>query len=365
MIANYVTFYFRYFLQTVLKKRTSPRVLQLPITSRCNSRCVTCNIWRAPDKNDLDAAALKQAFQDPFFRKIEVVGVNGGEPSLYRNREELIDALFTLRKLKRVHFISNALATEPLLQLMRTVKQKCSERGIKVYLTVSIDGVGIVHNGVRGVNDGFSRTLKTVRALKENQQEYCDKLDVGCTLSNRNIEYVQETECFLKFLGIDAYYHPAVPNKRLHNFQETDFSLVVNTRSRQLATEYFYCRYKNSSGLRHKLRSFLIYYYLLHKGRGRLAGCQYLRDNITLSETGDLFLCATASDRIGNLKEISASALLGSGAFEKEEKKIEPYCPTCVHYIVFPSLKGGWYFLKQLFSPYIWVHYKIKSVWLR
>lgn len=365
MIFRYVAFYFRYFLQTVLKKRTQPRVLQLPVTSRCNSRCVTCNVWRSPEKNELDVDVLRQALRDPFFQHVEVVGVNGGEPSLYKNREGLVDALFTLKKLKRVHFISNALATEPLLQLMRTVKQRCSPRGIKVYLTVSIDGVGKVHDAVRGVNNGFSKTLKTLQALKENQEEYCDRLDVGCTLSNRNIEYVQETECFLKFLDVDAYYHPAVPNKRLHNFEETDFNLVRNTRSRQLATEYFYCRYKKSRNLKHKLRSFLIYYYLLHKGKGRLAGCQYLRENVTLSETGDLFLCATASDRMGNLKETTASALLESGAFQKQEKKIEPYCPTCVHYIVFPSLKGGWYFLKQLFSPYIWIHYKIKSVWLR
>lgn len=365
MIVSSVTFYFRYFLQTALKIRTKPRVLQLPITSRCNSRCVTCNVWRSAGKNDLDAETLKHALRDPFFQEIEVVGVNGGEPSLYRNREELLDALFTLKKLKRLHFISNALATESLLQLMRTVKQRCSERGVKVYLTVSVDGVGEVHNAVRGVTDGFSRTLQTLQALKRNRQEYCHRLDVGCTLSNRNIEYAQETECFMKFLDIDAYYHLAVPNKRLHNFEEADFNLVLNTRSRQLATEYFYCRYKKSSGLKHKLRSFLIYYYLLHKGKGRLAGCQYLRENVTLSETGDLFLCATASDRIGNLKETSASVLLESGGFEAQEKKIEPFCPTCVHYIVFPSLKGGWYFLKQLFSPYIWIHYKIKSVWLR
>jgi hypothetical protein len=78
-----------------------------------------------------------------------------------------------------------------------------------------------------------------------------------------------------------------------------------------------------------------------------------------------MYLCATASDKVGNLKETSASTLLKSGQLEKQEKMVGQFCQTCVHYIVFPSLKGSWCFLKQLFLPYVWIHYKIKSLWLR
>lgn len=365
MMFRYVSFYIRYFFQMARKRRIKPRILQLPITNRCNSRCITCKIWCSPDKNDIDATQLKQILQDPFFNKVEVVGINGGEPSLYKDVDLLLDALFVLKNLNRLHFISNALLTISLLDLMKTVKRRCSDKGIKVYLTVSIDGVGEVHNAVRGVPNEFDKTLKTLADLQKNRADYCDLLDVGCTISNRNIEYVQETECLLKSLRLDAYYHLAVPNKRLHNFQDTDFSVIFNMRSRQLAIEYFYCRYKKSSHLKHKLRSFLIYYYLMHREKGRLAGCQYLRNGVTISETLDISLCATASDKIGNLKDSSVSTLLRSGEFEKQEKNIRQYCPVCVHYIVFPSLRGGWYFLKQLLSSYVWIHYKFKSLWLK
>lgn len=313
----------------------------------------------------MDAVALKQALKDPFFSKVEVVGINGGEPSLYKDINGLMDALFTLKSLKRLHFISNGLLSDRLLQLMKTVKQECAKRKVAIYLTISIDGVENIHNRVRGIADGFSKTLHTLALLKENKEVYCDTLDIGCTVSNENVEYVQEIECFIKSLGVDAYYHPAVPNKRLHNFYDTDFNIMGNERSRQLATEYFYCRFKVASGLKHKLRSFLIYYYLLNRGKIRLAGCQYLRSDVTITETLDLFLCATASDKVGNLKETSATDLLNSGCLKEQERKVEDFCSTCVHYIVFPSLKGGWYFLKQLFQPYTWIHYKMKSSWLR
>lgn len=362
---NLFVFYINYFRQSVLKQRIKPRVLQMPVTSRCNSRCMTCKVWCAPGKNDMDAVALKRALRDSFFSKVEVVGINGGEPSLYKDINGLLDALFTLKRLKRVHFISNALLSDRLLQLMKIVKRECTKRKVTVYLTISIDGVGNVHNRVRGVADGFSKTLHTLTLLKENEEEYCDVLDIGCTISNENVEYIQEIECFIKSLGIDAYYHPAVPNKRLHNFYDADFNIMSNERSRQLATEYFYCRYKSASGLKHKLRSFLIFYYLLNKGKIRLAGCQYLRSDVTITETLDMFLCATASDKVGNLKETSATGLFDSGRMKEQERKVEDFCSTCVHYIVFPSLKGGWYFLKRLLQPYTWIHYKIKSLWLR
>lgn len=362
---NLFIFYSNYFKQSVLKKRIKPRVLQMPITSRCNSRCVTCKVWCMPGKNEMDATTLKYALSDPFFNRVEIVGINGGEPSLYKNITGLLDALFVLRRLKRLHFISNGLLTDRLLEMLKTVKDSCKEKGVKVYLTISVDGVEEVHNQVRGVRDGFSKTMQTLLLLRKKQNEYCDVFDVGCTISNQNVEYIQEVECYLNSLHIDAYYHLAVPNKRLHNFGDTDFGIMNNRRSVQLALEYFYCRYKNTWNLKHKLRSFLIYYYLLHEGTCRLAGCQYLRSDVTITETLDLFLCATASEKVGNLKERSATELVRSGSLSLQEKEVEKFCQECVHYIVFPSLNGIWCFFKQLIQPYTWIHYKLKSLWLK
>lgn len=362
---NLFIFYLNYFRQSVLKQRIRPRVLQMPITGRCNSRCITCKVWCSPKKNDMDIIALNKALYDPFFDKVEVVGINGGEPSLFNNIDGLLDALLNLKNLKRLHFISNALLAERLLELMKNAKQKCSKRGVAVYLTVSMDGVGQIHDEVRGVKSAFSKTLNTLSLLNANKEIYCDMLDVGCTISSKNVDYIPEVECFVDSLCIDAYYHPAVPNKRLHNFEDKDFSIMYNRRSRQLAMEYFYSRYKKTSNIRHKLRSYLIYYYLLNKGKGRLAGCQYFKGDVTITENLDMFLCATASGKVGNLNENSATELWKTGKLDKEAEQVQKYCETCVHYIVFPSLQGAWYFLKQLLQPYIWIHYKIKSLCLK
>lgn len=362
---NLFIFYSNYFRQSVLKQRIKPRVLQMPVTGRCNSRCVTCKVWSSSDNNDMDSASLKEALQDKFFSKVEVVGINGGEPSLYKDIDGLLDALFVLKRLKRLHVISNALLSDRLLTMMKTIKQRCSEKKIAVYLTVSMDGVGGIHDEVRGIKGAFEKSLHTFMILRSHKDDYCNVLDVGCTMSQKNVDYIPQVECFVDSIGVDAYFHPAVPNRRLHNFEDTNFSILYDRRALQLGTEYFYSRYKNAKGLRHKLRSYLIYYYLLNKGNGRLAGCQYLRSDVTITETLDLFLCATASNKVGNLKETTATALWKSGKMEEEAVHISQYCDKCVHYIVFPSLKGGWYFVKQVLHPFVWIHYKLKSLCLR
>ena len=53
-----------------LKIRTKPKTLQLPITSRCNSRCKTCNVWKTKERIDIDPEQLKRALEDSYFSNI-------------------------------------------------------------------------------------------------------------------------------------------------------------------------------------------------------------------------------------------------------------------------------------------------------
>lgn len=364
---NAFVFGLNYLRMTLFKQRLKPRVLQMPITGRCNSRCLTCNIWKDQTHAvELDPIALKEILQDPFFSKVRLVGLNGGEPSTYRNIEQLVDSLFVLKELNRIHVISNAIIANRLMGMMEIIKAKCEPRGVLVYLTISIDGVGEIHDTIRGLAGAFNKTVTTIKAINENRSKYCDVLDIGTTFSNENIARAIEIETFNESLGIPAYYHPAVPNKRLHNFDERqEFNIMNSERSRLLATEYFYGKFKTGKGLRVRLRAFLTYYYLKNGGKNRLAGCNYLRGDVTITENLDMYLCATASNKVGSLKEKSATEWLKSGAMKREELVVQKQCDACVHYIVLPSVKGLFRFIMELLKPSIWIKYKIMALWLK
>jgi MoaA/NifB/PqqE/SkfB family radical SAM enzyme len=303
--------------------------------------------------------------RDPFFSRVHSVGVNGGEPSLYPHIKEFIESLCELKNLKRIYVTSNGIVSAKLLDMMKILKKSCAPRRITVYLTVSIDGVGDIHDAIRGIPGVFGKTIQSLKEIQERRELYCDVLEAGCTLSIQNMPYVAELEIYLKELGINAYYHPAVPNKRLHNFEDRSFSILDDERSRMLAMEYFFTLFKYGKSLKTRLRAFLTFDYFLHRGSRRVAGCNYLRSDITITENLDICLCAAASNIAGNLKKTTASVLLKEGAFKRVEKETEHHCQNCVHYIIFPTLAGAYLFIKELLKPSIWIMYKVLAVWLR
>jgi len=359
-----IGFIFRYLISNVLNIRIKPRELQLPVTGRCNSRCATCNVWKQQEGRDIDATGLKRALQDPFFSKVTVVGINGGEPSLLREPEKLLESLFVLKRLKHFYFISNGLLSGRLLTMMEKIKIRCAERGICVHLCISIDGVGEVHDKVRGVPGAFKKSMHTLELLKANQGKYCDTFEAGFTVSAGNVDDLSEAETYLEMKGIPVHFHLAVPNRRLHNFGNPGFSVLTDRRARLAAMEFFFFRFKYGKGWKQRLRSFLTYDYLLHEGRRRLAGCNYLKSDVTITEALDLHLCATASPKVGNLLEATASRLRKEGGMKRVYGETKPYCEGCVHYIMFPTLRGVRAFGMQLLRPGVWLKYKWMA-WLR
>ncbi len=355
---KYISFVFSYICTNWLKIRLRPKVLQLPVTNRCNSRCLTCNIWKIAEKTDCNADVLQSVLKNPFFQKIEVVGVNGGEPSLYSGIEKLVSALFVLKRLKRIHIISNGMNGKLLLDKLAKIKALCDTHHVKLYLTVSVDGIGSVHDAVRGISGAFEKTIQTVKCILQNKAMYCDCLDIGCTISNTNVGFMPAVSVLCKQLGVDSYYHLAVPNERLHTFDDASYSILHDRRNMQLAQEYFYGEFKYAPSLKHRIRSFINYDYLAHGGKRRLAPCQYLRRDITIDENLNLFLCACAGKKLWSLSD-TVVPKNSRKIIAEEEKRLTKLCDSCIHYIVYPSIKSLFLFIKERLSGIIWIWYRL------
>src|SRR5687767_13914860 len=65
-------------------KKNYPKVVQLPVTYRCNSKCVMCNIWQMDYSNEMTTEEFSRFLKDDIFSRVEAVGINGGEPSLVK-----------------------------------------------------------------------------------------------------------------------------------------------------------------------------------------------------------------------------------------------------------------------------------------
>ena len=338
-----------------------PLVLQMPITSRCNSQCKTCNIWKCHSNTDIDHEALRQALADDFFSEVQAVGLNGGEFTLVPTFLDILDAVLSLPKISSVHLITNGLLPERLFKYLVPAKKRCENRGVSLNVCLSVDGVNEVHERTRGIPHCFKRTKEILDELCNNRSTYCDVFSVGCTLSRHNIAFVKETDSFLRtFKGLRVEYHLAIPNKRIRTDDDyQQYYVMSDSRSRLLAAEFFYEQFISATDEKYRRQCFANYFFLVNKGRGRLCRCEYLARDVTIDEDLNLALCATASNIIGNLKAQTATSIIRSSRANRERRRIRfNACPTCIHYSYHPlTVRGRLLYLKEKIRNRCVFHY--------
>ncbi len=296
-----------------------PRQLQINVTFRCNSRCTMCNIWQMQDRPEMDLARFSQVLQDPLFDGIERLTLAGGEPSL---RADLIPltGLFINRMshLKSLTLVTNGLAVERILADSRAMLRLCAEHGINLNISVSLDGVGPVHDEMRGLPGAFSRVEKCLQGLKELQAESVrDGVDpasfwfgVGSVIARKNLYHVKELQAWCNERGIEIGF-------QLVGFHET---YVANVEQRgeldfsQADREYLFQLLRELAGDR-SLSNFMAYYWddmlkMYRDGRPRQTPCPFAVDSFVLDAYGDIYYCLSER-KIGNC--LSAGPQQGGG----------------------------------------------------
>ena len=131
-----------------------PMVLFAP-TARCNSRCVSCDWWRADGKTDLTLPEIAGLADDLVAFGTRVVVLTGGEPLVRPDVMQVAD-LFLARGLK-LQLLSSGLALE---RHAADIARRFS------VVTVSLDGhTPELYQQIRGV-DGLAAVEAGVRKLR-------------------------------------------------------------------------------------------------------------------------------------------------------------------------------------------------------
>jgi Fe-coproporphyrin III synthase len=176
--------------------RTTHRIHSLPMLvlmahSRCNCRCVMCDIWQAnSEKRELSREDI--ARQLPSLRSLHVqrVVLSGGEALMHQN-------LWTLCELLRELDIKiTLLSTGLLLRVFaRDVVKWCDE------VIVSIDGSRDAHNAVRRVPRAFERMAEGIAAVREQQPGY--PVSARCVLQRSNFRDLPNIVRAAHEIGLD------------------------------------------------------------------------------------------------------------------------------------------------------------------
>lgn len=157
--------------------RTLPVVVLMP-HSRCDCRCVMCDIWKANNRRQ----ELSRQDLAPHVRAFGRLGVqsvvlSGGEALLHSNLWTLCDLL--KEQEVRITLLSTGLSLERHAQ---KVVRWCDE------VIVSLDGSRALHDRIRGIPGVFDRLAGGVRALRGIDPSY--RVTGRCVVQRLNYKHL-------------------------------------------------------------------------------------------------------------------------------------------------------------------------------
>lgn len=170
--------------------RTLPVLVLFP-HSRCNCRCVMCDIWKDnAHVNELSEGEISRRMDEFLGLGIRWVSMSGGEALMHSN-------LFSLCRLFRHEDIRVSILSTGLLLKKYAVQivADCSDA------VVSLDGNRAVHDRIRNVPRAFDRLTEGVRAVKALKSDF--RITGRCVLQKLNYRHLPDIIDAAREIGLD------------------------------------------------------------------------------------------------------------------------------------------------------------------
>jgi MoaA/NifB/PqqE/SkfB family radical SAM enzyme len=135
--------------------------------------------------------------------KLAFLTISGGEPSMSRNLEAVALAFAEQTKPDFVTIPTNALTPDLVLSKIERILSKSPEE-TKWHVNVSVDGIGEVHDHIRGVQGNFEKCLETIRGLIDLRNRYPNlRVGVHTVVSTHNVSMVEDTVNYFQKMPLD------------------------------------------------------------------------------------------------------------------------------------------------------------------
>ncbi len=284
----------------------APSYLIFQVTSKCNSRCLTCFNWKridSPEKNDLTLDEIEKISEN--YGRVLQLTLGGGEPFL---RDDIADICLLFDKNNSVQHITiatNCLLPHKIKKVVENILLRCNLNYLKIGL--SLDGIGEEHDRLRGVPGNYKKVLETYSYLTETKRKHSNLgLDISSVLSALNKDSIHTTIDTVKwqFPEIDKHAVVAVRgDAREKASKDIDAECYMNTlnylkqanatKSKNLVARIFKALFNINSEM---------VYGQLKTGRLSIP-CLAGQRLIVITPDGEVYPCEGLDQSIGNLRE--------------------------------------------------------------
>ena len=316
------------------------RMLRLPVnitvsvSYRCNSRCKTCNVWLLPN-DDLGVPEWDRVFES-LGRAPYWFTFSGGEPTLRKDLPEMVASAYRHCRPGIINIPTNGIQHKVIPGRIELVLNAAPKS--EVIINLSLDGIGLKHDEIRGVRDNWSHAISTYGALKQLKRQY-KHLTVGIhtVISTFNVdsfpslcEFVQRelkpdsfiTEIAEQRVELDTVGLGITPTAEKYSVAID--ALLESMRDTQL------------TGVAEVTQAFRRQYYELVKRTLRehrqVIPCLAGVASAQIAPNGDVWTCCIRAQSMGNLREhdYDFGAVWRSGKADQLRRSIkagECYCP--------------------------------------
>ena len=296
-----------------------------------------CNIWRQKFDYQISPDELRGVVANPLFSEVKAIGINGGEPTLRKDLADVVDVLFkSLPKLSSISLITNSLISSQVIDSITKVGKVIQSHSGELDVMVSLDGIGDIHDKVRGRKDNFVNALEVIDFI--SQSSLVTSCRLGCTVIRENIYGLHDLLEFALSKGIYIKYRLGIPHQRLYSRDVTDpFALTFEEKYHfSIFLENLIEHYEASETQKFFYKS-LIQQLMYHKPR--VAGCDWQHRGATLSARGELLYCAVESKTLGSAIAEDAEKLY-FGNQDHLAEIVKTKCQSCTHdYVGLPPTK--------------------------
>lgn len=343
-----------------MKTIEKPKVINLPITEVCDSKCIMCNVWSVGKIERFTSENINEIFGQSFFNNVAHIGISGGEPTLNDDLVSICESLINLLpNLKTISLTSHGYHTDKHQIVLPLIKQVCDAKNVSFSLNISIDGIEEMHIKIRRIKDAFFKAIKTAN--------YAKKIGIfvqlQCTISNVNVYNIVKVREFALNNGFDVIFRVASYIARLSNGNLSDV-IELTDKERSFVADFLV---SSKTMMATKSLSRRLFYqdlaYRLINYSERKAPCAFKNSGLFISPDHSCYNCSRSEVKleINDLRKIEPSIYSETNK-QILDDLINNTCNECYH-----DQNGRWPIWKYLtVHDLIYKHYqkilKLKKV---
>jgi Fe-coproporphyrin III synthase len=280
------------------------------VTNICDARCVMCNIWKNQDTGNsfLSPELLKSV------HPVSTISFAGGEPFLHEGIVEVVRVIHERNPHAKVVFSSNGFRPEAIADAVKSIL--AFHRNTQV--TVSLDGVGRIHDRIRGIPGAWEKVNRTMDLLAETGLK---QRNFAFTITAENCEALPDVYAHARNKGVGLSLAVAQSSKFLNvNIPRIEHDKVyphLNPIIEQLLRGW---------NPHEWARAFFFYGILRYLDTGRRPIlCDALDRQFMIDQTGAVYSCHPILLMAGTLAQKPLADILGG----EQARKLKPVVRGC------------------------------------